>query len=523
MADFEPWDRPDQHYDGGPSGSGQELQSKPKKRLAAILIPCVAVVAAAGVCFAAFGSGLLAKLSPEKSLRRAMEKTNESMASYLKDTPHQALAEFVHALEGGTLSADFSYDDGIDSLDGSVGLSCDLEETAVGLSADLTLDGQPMGGNLYLDRACAALGLSFLPETYGLTYETFEEDLRASALPDYFGLTEDDITEAAAAVEEFREAMGSESGASALEDAREDFWDSLDFEVSTENVELSGEDVRCTAYAARISEDAISKLSHDLAPDEAGDQLEQLLSLYAGADVIFYVNGGCMTGAELHNTADWMGMDFTLDLLFDLGAKPEEGKWSLSASLQPEGESKVEVLLDYAPKSSGDVFSDQLEVTAAADGEKYVVTLGTEWERESGDWSFSVMVDSISVALHGKLTITGTVCELSFEDIGKQLAALTGDEGALFSFKLRSEKGHVPERPSFVNLDQIDEAALDDIALAIEDFSSLFYGGETSADYSDYDYDDFDDDYYGYDDFDYGDFGYDDFDYGDFDYGDFAS
>ncbi len=498
MADLEPWERPDQSFDSEPSAGGQELKSKPKKRLAAILIPCVALVAVVGVCLAAFGGGLMAKLSPKKSLRRAMEKTSESMTEYLKDTPHQALAEFVHALENGTLSAGFSFDDGYDTVDGTVSLSCVMEEPAVGLSADLTIDGQPVGGNLYLDRACAALGASFLPETYGVTYETFEEDLRASALPDYFGLSEEDITEAAAVVAGFQEGMESGSGTANVESAREDFWDSLEFEVSSETLELGGEDVRCTAYATRISEEAVSDLAHDLVPEEAASQLEELLSLYKGADVTFYAAGGQMVGATVHNATEWIGMDFTFDLSFDLGAKPEEGKWALSASLQPEGEDKVDLLLDYAPKSTGDTFADSLDVTAKADGETVNFTLGTEWERESGDWAFSVMVDSVSVALHGNLTIEDNVCEITFDDLGKQLSALTGDESVGLSLALRSEKGVVTPKPDFRNLDQIDEAALNDIEAALEEFGSLFYEPD------DYDYEDYSeiDGYYDYGDFD---------------------
>lgn len=491
MENFEPFGPPDQDF-GGP-----ELVERPQKKKwlligGAVGLALIAVVIAVAVLYGPF---LRAKASPEQTIKRGYANTAEAMQRQLEDSPWQMWHCLSDALRGGSLKVSFSCGDGWSQGSGDVWLRSDWEQPAFALGMDIESDGVPVDGELYFDRERVALSSSILHDCYGITFASFEEDLRASALPEVFDLDEDDIQELVEVFDQLNKAAENfdfKNLSDTYNKSLEQFIGGLDFQTSQGKQSIGGEELSCIILSTQIREDdikefaaaisdlyfgpasALAEYSYEFAElDDMRETVEDaIVALYKGAGLTWYFYHDKLVKVEFSNDMKLYGTALHLDFDMDLGAEPGKDGWTFRLNAKPIGEDPLKLSLTYLPDDGGAVYSDRLEGNVTVEGETIDFALETDWERESGKLSISLEVPPERLKLEGRLELDGNDrCVLQFNDLGKQFSELA-DEDFDLDLTLTAEKGNGPSCPAFVNLDRWNEKVLEEIAQAVYEYSS---------------------------------------------------
>lgn len=493
MDHFEPFG-PSAQDSGGP-----ELVERPKKKNWLLIggAFCFVLVAAVIALMVFYGPFLRAKASPGQTIKRGYANTAEAMRQQLEDSPWQMWGRMAEALRSGSLKVSFSCGDEWSQGSGDVWLRSDWEEPAFALGMDIESDGAPLDGELYFDRERVALSSSILPDCYGITFASFEEDLRASALPDAFDLSEDDIQELVELFDQLNKAtedLDFKNLPDTYKKSLEDFIGGLDFRTSQGKQSIGGEELSCIILSTQIKEDdikefaasisdlyfgsasALSKYSYEFADlDDMRETMENaIISLYKGANLTWYFYHDNLVKVEFSNDMKLYGTAFHLDFDMDMGAEPGKDGWTFNLNAKPIGEDPLKLSLTYIPDDGGAIYSDRLEGNVTVEGKTINFALATEWDRESGRLLLSLEVPPEEVALEGRLELDGNDrCVLQFENLGEQFSELA-DEGEEFDLDLTitAEKGDGPSCPAFVNLDRWNEAVLEEIAQAIYNYGN---------------------------------------------------
>lgn len=490
MENFEPFG-PSVQDSGGP-----ELVERPQKKKWFLIggAFCFVLLAAAIALAVFFGPLLRAKANPDKTLKRAFENTREAMQRQLQDSPWQMWSRMAEALQRGSLKVSFTFGDGWSEGSGDVWLRSDWEDPAFALGMDMESDGLPLDGELYWDRERAALSSSILPDSYGITFESIEKDLRASALPDVLDLSERDIQEIVSAFDGLRKAADFDMGdlPDTYSQTLEDFISGLDFQTSQGKQSIGGEERSCIILSTQIKEENIREFAAAISDLYFGSasalakysaqytgvgnmqkMMEQMIvSLYKGANLTWYIYHDHLVKAEFSNDTKIYGQAFHLDLGMELGAESDRGGWTLDLNMKPIGEDPLVLSLSWLPDNGGAFWSDRLEGNLTMEGETVNFAAATEWDRESGKLAISLESPPERITLEGRLELDGNDrCVLQFDNLGELLSDLE-DEEITFDLTLTAEKGEGPSCPVFINLDRWDEATLEEIVQAVYSYGN---------------------------------------------------
>lgn len=491
MDNFEPFE-PSGHDYGGP-----ELVERPQKKKWLLIGGAVGFVLIAAIIAAAvlYGPFLRAKASPGQTIKRGYANTAEAMQQQLEDSPWQMWHCMAEALRSGSLKVSFSCGDDWSQGSGDVWLRSDWEEPAFALGMDIESDGVPIDGELYFDRERVTLSSSILPDSYGITFASFEQDLRASALPEVFDLSEDDIQELVKVFDELNKAAEDfdfKNLPDTYKKSLEDFIGGLDFQTSQGKQSIGGEELSCIILSTQIKEDdikefaatisdlyfgsasALSKYSYEFAElDDVREMMEDaIVAIYKGANLTWYFYHDNLVKVEFSNDMKLYGTALHLDFDMDMGAQPGKDGWTFNLNAKPIGEDPLKLSLTYVPDNGGAVYSDRLEGKITVEGEAVNFALSTDWDRESGKLSISLEIPPERVTLEGRLELDGNGrCVLQFNDLGKQFSNLA-DEDFDLDLTLTAEKGDGPSCPAFINLDRWNETVLEEIADAVYNYSS---------------------------------------------------
>lgn len=474
-------------------------------------IPIVLVLAVI-LILAIFGNAIMVKIAPTWAIGTSAAKTTKAIEDRIEHSPYRALEILGGSMISGTLGLDFTYEDDWDASSGSAWLSTDLKNRSLALGADVTVNGQQVDGELFLNKERAAVRSSYLPDCYGVTYATFEEDLRASALPDYLGLGEEEIREASEVMEQIVEAMEFDlSGLiESYTELGNDFMKELDFASASEKTLVGGKKVSCTAVSATLKGKQLRSFVmdgvetffddesvRDLAitamladgyytADEARQAYEQtskeavrsmeatLQGMDCDLDLIYYLYKGQLVKIEIIGSLTSGGDPIELEYSLDFGRDPSEDDWVLSCVAASSYGDEVSLTAEYESDSDSKSYADTLSIEFYDGYDSANFELSTDWNRQTGDlqMDYEDVYGSI-LSLFCNLKVDGDQCTLTFNDFGDALYY----DGATLELILTADKAAKIENPDFVNLDKWDDTVLEDIQESVQTMQS---GGSIS-------------------------------------------
>lgn len=467
-----------------------------------------AIVVALVLVLAVFGSAIMMKLAPAWSVQRGVAKAADAIAARIQDSPYQALDLLLQSVQAGSVGCDFTLTQDGETMSGQVELTSQLKDRSFALRGAVSAMGIDLDGELFVNDTRAALRSSLLDDCYGVTYKSFGDDLRASAVPDKLGLSEDDILDAEAAMDSLVQLL--EANPKGLLDDCKDvsrgFLKDLDFSSSTEKVKVGGERVSCKTLTANIGARDIRALILDeydaltenetfrslftasalrsandpaLTDDQLDEQFaqqreilkQQLEQVDCDLDVTYCLYRGRLVKTELSGKFGAGGSQAKLECAMDFGCDPAKDDWSLTCSLVPDYGEAIKLRASYESELDGDDYSDCLRLTLGEDGGEQQVTLATDWDKATGDLTLRVRNGDDgsgggeAESIHCNLQVDGSSFTLTLtpEDLGGEGPALT----------IRADSEAKLEEPKFVNLDKWDEDVLDAMKQAFQDVQKI--------------------------------------------------
>lgn len=477
-------------------GFGRFLRRSWKVIVAVVVLAAVLVV---------FSGAILARLAPAWTVEHGAAKAMAAVEARLDGTPWGAAGILAEALAKGAVGCEFDLTQSGESAAGSVVLTADWAARDFSLEAEYDVLGRGGDVALYLDRERAAVASSQLDEVYGVTFRSFEDDLRSSDLPRALGLDEEAIAQLAGGVERMTRLLELDPAGllEELEDVYGNFLKDLEFEAAQEKTRVSGERLSCTAMTASVDERDLRNLvldAYDVFTDNESVR-SLLLASYTGGGLLEdeaedYLDEGLREGrAQLKASLEQM--DFDMDLTYylyrgrlvkleaersmdggaafqcvlELGADPSEDDWRLACTADSGYGDTVRLTAVYESEQRGGGYSDRLTVTYGGDGYEETVELSTEWDQKSGDLELAVLSGAGEQA---RVRCNLTVDQGGFRlDLGDMLRELGGVDGSLAVW---AEEGAQAAHPKFVNLDRWDTAVLEKIEGVLTQTGSAAYG-----------------------------------------------
>ena len=472
--------------------------------LAGVLVVALVVVI--------FGNAILTKLSPVTALGRATAKTSAAIQERLDQSPYKAVQILGNSLLSGSVGCGVTYDDGANQASAQFNFNSDWENRAVSLGASGSYNGQSVDGELFLNSERAAVRSSLLDGCYGVTFATLEDDLRASALPEALGLSEEDIRQAGQAAEQMAKLMNLDlSGL--VEDCTAlyaDFLDSVELESESARTEVGGSRLDCTAVYAGLDERdlrdlmldfydlivededirnlAVSSMStegyytvteaeqqYDQQARTARQQLEQQLrSLDCDLELTYYLHSSQLVKVEVTGQMTVEGTTADLECYLDFGENPEQDDWVMECILTSDYGDRVTLEALYTSDARGFDYSDSLELTVDQGYGATTVGLYTDWDRDSGDLAVSLSDGYDFQTGYCNLKVDGDTFTLTLDNLSDAMGL---NEALRLEFT--ADQSAVVEEPEFVNLDQWDTAVLNEFQSAASQLSN--FGSDSSA------------------------------------------
>lgn len=484
-----------------------------------VLIPA-AIAAALLLVFVIAGNAILLKVAPSAALSNAMAKTGKAMEKRLEQSPYQAFAVLGRSLaSGGKLECSCDYNNGWSSVQLDFDLAGSFKNRQFEGGFDIESDGVPMDLRLYFDKEQAAVTSSYLDGAwYGMTYGKFEDDLNASALVDFAGLSQEQIQEAVKTVEQWTALLNQDSKTSyqPYAEAIQEFYDGLEWNTSSEKVKVGGKKVSAAAIVVEVSVKQVRSLVMDLyditaSSETARDtyvtgqmanggrsrqELEQEFdaqmrqgrqSLQAGLDQLtgnleltYYVYQRSVVKIEAEGEITVAGSTAQLLYTVDLGCDPATDDWLLECTVCPVGENPVSMRLSYSSEEKKKKYEDSLELSFTDGRDTFGFYIDNEWNLDNGRLDTVLSLDEgsgrQSMRIGGKLNVAKDQFKLKLTEFDG--IELRWEEGNAFT--IAAKAGVKPSKPAFVNLDQWDETVMDTFQSAYQALQQAQYGDTNS-------------------------------------------
>ena len=456
-------------------------------------IPLTAA-AAVILILAVFGNAIAVRVAPAWVVGRGAARTADAVESRISASPYQALSMFGSALMAGSLECEFTYFDSYSDGFGQVRLVTDLEHHRLSFGGEAMVNGQHVDGEIFLSDQRAALRSSWLQDCYGLAYDTFEEDLRASALPDVLGLTEEEIRRAGLVMGQMtdRPEIDLRGLADACAELGNSFWKDLEFSSGSAKTSVGGRRTSCTAVTAELSGRALRGLAMDVfdifaedeglrgaaavamaaesgcTPEEAGQLLDgrlrsagkNLENLLRGLDcdleLTCYLYQGRLVRLEAAGEVLADGVPAGLECLLDFGLDPAEDAWSFSCALTNLRGGMISAGAEYQSSADSSSYAGSLRIFVDEGWGAETVVLSSDWDRESGALEVSLDDGDAVRSIQCSLLVDRNRAELNADCFD----ALLHSRDGYLELRLTADKRDRPEDPDYINLDRWDQAVL---------------------------------------------------------------
>lgn len=462
---------------------GTPVPPAPKKKLKwwMIVIPVVLVLAIAVVLL---WRPLFIRLSPELALVNAASNTLEDLTERYDGSPWEMMQEACET-EGPrrvTLRLDVQGDAHAMSFD--CGLSFDSQTRQAALDFLMNADGEAVDAALYLDAECAAIGSDAIlaGTNYGITYETFSQDIRGNRMFSVLG--EETISMLEEIVEAVQTGMqqidNQEDRSEQYRDLVIDFVKSLDPVVGKAPLTLDGSQRSCytityTATGDMVadfmeqyirlieSDDAAKALCDDAQWQESLAQMRSAAQTVreevAESSAIFYIYKNYLVDIRSVATGvDGSGQSSTFELF--LGTDASVNDLQLSFAFEaPDATESIGVTL--ATVKSGTGYGETLTVREAGAS---AISVSYDWDRVSGSLICHIDdTESAALTIHCNLIELEEGFALSFDNLFELISGIPDGiaaflDGSRMPMTLTVKEGSAIQKPEFKNIDAWTEA-----------------------------------------------------------------
>ena len=539
MADFDPFNVPGgetpQQQNAPQQNAPQQAHAKHARKAPAFLdkLPkngfgrfvrrfwgALAAVLAVALVFVIFGNAILVKVAPAWAVGRSTTKTTKAIMDRIDGSPYKAVEIFGKSLLSGSIGCGFSISDDYDSADGNLTLVTALKDKSFSLSGAINFNGASGDAELFVNDKRAALRSSGLDDCYGVTYETFEDDLRASALPEYLGLTEADIRAAGDVMDQVVNIMQFDPAAliESYSKLYADFLKDMDFDSDSEKTDVGGERTSCTVISAELDERDLRDFildCYDLGTEDQGlqdaivgtmiadgyytpaeakqimeaqirdarQELEnELRMLKCDLELAYYLYSNQLVKSVVTGDIAVSGESMEMELTMDFGRNPEKDDWLLSCEFTSGYGDRMYMEAEYSSEVERGQYRDTLYISMDQGWGLQTAAISSDWNRENGDLAMTVESNGNVETLYCNLMVNGDSCELTLDNTG--LEALGGSTE--FNITLTADKAAKLENPEYVNLDQWDMGVIEKFQAFADSLSSGSQGQSTSASASDW-------------------------------------
>lgn len=426
------------------------------------MIP-IAVLLAAAVLLAVFWDSVSVYLAPKTVLTAALKNTWSALETRFSGSPLLVLGKALDASGRNTIQMELdTTNDLLGDIQYNMTVQTQLSPKRILAEGTATTSGNILDLSLYLDGDFAAVSSDSLLEGnfYGITYDTFSQDIRSNYMLSFL-LGDETISEWEASVTSLQEQM---SGSIAIPEISEEDISmammgvlALKADVSREVVELSGAAQECflirfEATGAQIIE---------------GMQLAQMeLPFTIGAD-------------DLLTASFYLAEDRVVKCSFDLTGA-EELHISLVPGIAP-GTDDINVSYTHQTESYGatisttgneSVYTEAISFRETKDGIRKDSVIRYNWDHTNGNLQLILTQDGTQTAL--KLNLTGTEdgFKLATDDFDALMSVLTdGEDNADNPCTMTVTKGADFSTPVYKNFDQW---SMEDILTLLGSIGSLF-------------------------------------------------
>lgn len=487
----------------------REQPEPPRKKKGKWWLIPVAAVLAIVIAGAFLWKPLLLKFSPQTYLGMASAKTAKAMAKRSEGSP---LSLLNMGSDCGTMDVVLDYKDEF-SGESTVKMSIasDLKAKKWAVNADLSAAGQDMDLDVYVDSDFLALRSNLIPEEdyYGLTYDTFADDLRKSAFGEM--LTDSQIEQFDEIVQLFDDSIDRYSNYEELLEPYiqliEDYVKNLKAITGSEKLELGDKQYKCDTIAYTLEQDElvdlldemIDKLEDDedlkdmfLSPISSiygedldaswSDMVDELRDILNAMDeetdaegvLVYYIHSTRIVAADFDIELSEHGGDgqINVDTMLTFGKDPSKDDMILDLEVEVDEET-VEFRCVSSVENKDGIYKNTLSVTGGADDDSELdIKLITKWNRENGKLSFDLaseidgeefntdfsikvleITDGLQIAVDDLYALITDIDE-SFSD---------GNDQFDCSFTIDIKDNCSIETPEYINLDQIDEDVISDL------------------------------------------------------------
>lgn len=459
-----------------------EVSKKPKLKWWIIAIPVVVVLV---VLIAALWTPLSIRFAPEAALASAAAKTGLELAQRYQNSPYTVFSCAYNEEGKNTVALRMDLDTGYSIMDFNMNFAVDSKMQA--MQADLLIggEGDRMDIGFYMDAECAALGSeSLLGNTYyGITYETFSQDLRGNDLMGYL-FDDETLTQMETFVDSLKSNMQMAKEADpALSEAYKkiltDFTKELTAQVGSEKLTLNGQEHRChiisyTATGEQIA-DVLDQIQLAMESDEAtrgmytDEEWEDYLGplqkteesfrsdiadctisffLYKGrlADVQIVVNGVHEDGAQ------------TIQMELNLGTDAASDNILLSFQAM-DGDTEDFILCTLSTAQDDTHYSEALDIVIQkSEGVEDSLCISYDWDPKTGDLAVDILSADASYRLDWNLKEEDSGYTLAIDDIVDLILLFAEDPYSLYedmvlSVQMSVTSGAEISKPEYQNLD----------------------------------------------------------------------
>lgn len=470
-----------------------------KFKLWMVAVPALLIIA---VVLAFTWQSLLMMIAPRAALSLAAGSTSHSLEERYDGSP-VALLNKVDFAEQSRLAfgADINYAG--EAVKAKIQLDYLKAQRQCAISASLRNSQKEYAANMYLDPEFAAASLNFFDAGtyYGLTFDSFKEDIKKSFLGQM--LEDEQIDMIDTALQSMLDMYTMDTDEEALlepyRQVIEDFVTELEAQKGTAEAQLDGNTYQCNTVSFVLTEEAVVDLMKELIKtlkedpqmkvlmtsdlsdvldeedleeswDEVIKSLEDSVEEFAetadfDTELISYVRNGRLVQLRLDVTlkVDGEEIDVRMDMVF--GLKPESDLiFELSA--KQDGEKAV-IKAVSSITNEDSVFHEKLKIAVnIPDADKAEMELTTKWNKETGRLTISAEMeadgehmDEMTFTCKLKELENGFEITIDQEDLKQllDLADVSIPDELSFSINIACTAEVQITKPDYVNLDKWNE------------------------------------------------------------------
>lgn len=416
-------------------------------------------------------------------------------------SPAAVLAKTNEILKDGTLELDFGINDrNIGKVQSNVLINSKSSNKQLSVAASMNNGEKRTTFDMYVDPDCVALRSNPISKNvyYGLTFDTFPEDLRNSG----FGkmLTEDQMLQCDNIVDALDESINQTMDYQQLLEPYIElllrYTDTLEPETGSEILSLDGKQCHCDTLTFQLEQSELAELIKDLvnqmeqdehlraliATAAIGDGLdfttlrERLVDLNCSidmkGDLCFYVYHSQLAAImfDVEYAHRDTKNDAGLNIMLSFGKKPGQSDILCDIDIR-EGEAFTELSITSSVENKA---SGYLNILSFQKGADTGFIINNYWDRRNGDWS--IRIKSNLSGIHHEYDISANLIEtnsgfvLSAYDIHSLFdLGETDFEPYESCINLRVMSGATIRKPKYTNLDKISVRNIMDIVNSLRD------------------------------------------------------